>query len=312
MADQITVLSVIDSIDNNMVARTMDKIHSFQQVVQQAVKPGHDYGIIPGTKKPSLLKPGAEKIVMMMGLSSRYEIMDKVEDYDKGFFSYNVRCTLSRNGFDICEGVGNCNSRESKYVNADPYSIANTILKMGKKRAYVDAALSVASLSDIFTQDIDDPEDLQINGNGVSHRDNQGKALFDQQITFGKHKGRTIGELLQNEHGYIEWLATSDNQKWAPIAKQALEEERNPKRQSQQADSQAGAETGGKDTAGGSAATSIYPPAVLKMAEAAGMTEKDLTDFIQEKYEKPFSKLSGPEKSEVTKHLHELGQAAGQ
>ena len=307
---EITALSVIDSIDNNMVARTMDKIHNFQQVIQQAVKPGHDYGIIPGTDKPSLLKPGAEKIVMMMGLSSRYEIMDKVEDYDKGFFSYNVRCTLSRNGYDICEGVGNCNSRESKYDKADPYSIANTILKMGKKRAYVDAALSVASLSDIFTQDIDDDdmEELRIKGKGASARDNQGKALFDQQITFGKHKGRSIGDLLQNEHGYIEWLATSDNQKWAPIAKQALEEERNPKIQNQQTDAPANAEPGNKDAGEAVAVISTYPPAVLKMAEAAGMTEKDLTDFIQGKYEKAYGKLTATEKSDVTKHLHDLKQ----
>src|SRR5450756_2286946 len=129
MAEQITALSVIDSIDANLVNRTMEKIHSFQTIIQQAVKPGHDIGIIPGTNKPSLLKPGAEKIVMMMGLSSRYEIMDKVEDYEKGFFAYNVRCTLSRQGLDICEGVGHCNSRETKYVKSDPYSITNTILK---------------------------------------------------------------------------------------------------------------------------------------------------------------------------------------
>lgn len=303
MAEQITALSVIDSIDNNMVARTMDKIHNFQQVIKQAVKPGHDYGIIPGTDKPTLFKPGAEKIVMMMGLSSRYEIMDKVEDYDKGFFSYNIRCTLSRQGYDICEGVGNCNSRENKYVKADPYTIANTILKMAKKRAYVDAALSVASLSDIFTQDMDDLDELRIPSNGPSHRDNQGKALFNQAITFGKHKGRSIGDLLQNEHGYIEWLANSDNQKWAPIAKQALEEERNPKIQSQQTDAPADAEPEGTP------ATSVYPPAVLKMAADAGISEENLDTFIQSKYEKPYSKLTTSEKSEITKHLHDLRES---
>lgn len=229
MAEQVTALTVIDSIDTNVVARTMSKIHSFQQVIQQAVKPGHDIGIIPGTDKPTLLKPGAEKIVMMMGLSSRFEIMDKVEDYEKGFFSYNIRCTLSRMGYDICEGVGNCNSRESKYAKADPYSIANTILKMAKKRAYVDAALSVASLSDVFTQDIEDMPDMRIAPNGPSHRDNQGKGALDIVLTFGKHKGRTMGELLQNERQYVEWLATSDNQKWAPIAKAAIAEAARPK-----------------------------------------------------------------------------------
>jgi len=224
MAEQVTALTVIDSIDTNVVARTMSKIHAFQQVIQQAVKPGHDIGIIPGTDKPTLLKPGAEKIVMMMGLSSRFEIMDKVEDYDKGFFSYNIRCTLSRMGYDICEGVGNCNSRESKYVKADPYSIANTILKMAKKRAYVDAALSVASLSDVFTQDVEDLPDMKIQPSGPSHRDNQGKSALEIVVTFGKHKGRTMGDLIQNERQYVEWLAGSDNQKWAPIARQALTE----------------------------------------------------------------------------------------
>jgi hypothetical protein len=293
VSEQITALSVIDSIDTNIVARTMDKIHAFQEVIQQAVKPGHDIGIIPGTNKPTLLKPGAEKIVMMMGLSSRYEIMDKVEDYEKGFFSYNIRCTLSRNGYDICEGVGNCNSRESKYVKADPYSIANTILKMAKKRAYVDAALSVASLSDIFTQDLEDMEGLEIQSTGPSHRDNQGKPLLEQVLTFGKHKGRTFADLLENERGYLEWLAKSDNQKWSPIAQQVLEES---------SKAPADPDTGEVLEAGD------IPPAVLKMADKAGMSMSDLLGFVDGKFGKPWAELSGNEKSEVTKHLHELGQ----
>jgi hypothetical protein len=293
LSEQITALSVIDSIDTNLVARTMDKIHAFQQVIQQAVKPGHDIGIIPGTDKPTLLKPGAEKIVMMMGLSSRYEIMDKVEDYDKGFFSYNVKCVLSRNEYDICEGVGNCNSRESKYVKADPYSIANTILKMAKKRAYVDAALSVASLSDIFTQDIEDMPDMHIKSNGASHRDNQGKSPKEQVLTFGKHKGRTLGSLLEDERGYLEWLV-GNNERWGPIAKQVLEEG---------AKVPADPETGEVEDAGD------IPPAVIKMAERAGMKNGDLVAFIQAEYDKPWAELTGDEKSGVTKHLHELGQA---
>ena len=294
----ITALSVIDAIDTNMVARTMDKIHSFQNIIQQAVKPGHDIGVIPGTNKPTLLKPGAEKIIMMMGLSSRFEIMDKVEDYEKGFFAYNIRCTLSRNGFDICEGVGNCNSRESKYVKSDPYSIANTILKMAKKRAYVDAALSVASLSDIFTQDLEDMADMQITPSGPSHRDNQGKSLLNQQITFGKYKGRTFSDLLENERQYLEWLAGSDNQKWSPIAQQVLDEEGKPSPDPADPGTDEGTESGD------------IPPAILKIANNAGMTAEDLLSFIDGKFGKPWANLSGNEKSEITKHLYELGQSA--
>lgn len=202
--------SIIDSIDVNIVERTIQKIHDFQTIVQQALKPGHDYGIIPGCDKPSLLKPGAEKINMMMGVTAEYEIMEKTEDYEKGFFAYNVKCRLSRNGYTITEGVGNCNSRERKYINQDACSIANTILKMAKKRAYIDATLTVASLSDIFTQDIDDP-DMRITGKDYSNEDNKGKSAEEQVITFGRHKGKTLGEIFREDRGYFDWLLENNN-----------------------------------------------------------------------------------------------------
>lgn len=50
--------------------------------------------------------------------------------------------------------------------------------------------------------------------------------LLEQQITFGKHKGRTFADLLENEREYLEWLAyKSDNERWAPVAKEVLETE---------------------------------------------------------------------------------------
>jgi Protein of unknown function (DUF1018). len=101
---------------------------------------------------------------MLLGLSSEYELIQQVEDYEKGFFAYTVRCVLSRNGLKITEGVGHANTRERRYTVVkdkskeprDPFSLANTVLKMAKKRALVDATLTVASLSDIFTQDLED------------------------------------------------------------------------------------------------------------------------------------------------------------
>ena len=39
------------------------------------------------------------------------------------------------------------------------------------------------------------------------------------------------------------------------------------------------------------------------------MNNDDLLDFIQGQHSKPWADLSGTEKSEITKHLHELGQA---
>lgn len=43
--------------------------------------------------------------------------------------------------------------------NDDPYTSVNTLLKMAKKRALVDAAVSLARVSDLFTQDLDDDAD---------------------------------------------------------------------------------------------------------------------------------------------------------
>jgi hypothetical protein len=220
-----TALSVIDSIDTNLVDRTLKKIEQFQEVVQKMLKQGHDYGIIPGCQKPSLLKPGAEKINMLMGIASDYDIMDKTEDYDKGFFAYNVRCILLRGGVLVCTGVGNCNSREKKYVTQDPYSIANTILKMAKKRAYVDATLSLASLSDIFTQDL---EDMDLPVNEASNEANKGKSPGDTVITFGKHKGTTVADLYKNDNGYFKWLmgekdGKNNSDKMKPICEAYLQ-----------------------------------------------------------------------------------------
>lgn len=47
-------------------------------------------------------------------------------------------------------------------VRTEPADIANTVLKMAKKRALIDAVLTTTAASDIFTQDIEDlPDELK-------------------------------------------------------------------------------------------------------------------------------------------------------
>ncbi|WP_174520718.1 hypothetical protein [Alicyclobacillus shizuokensis] len=197
----INSLSLIENMDVSRVAETMNKIAQFQTVVQKTLKAKHDYGVIPGTEKPTLLKPGAEKILMLMGLSSSYEVVDKVQDYDGGFFAFTVRCLLSRNGLLITEGVGHANTREKRYTShkegkspPDPYTLANTVLKMAKKRALVDAALTVASLSDIFTQDLEDI-DMDAGGGRTKHSNHSsgGRPATDKQLNFISRKAKAKG-----------------------------------------------------------------------------------------------------------------------
>jgi peroxiredoxin family protein len=50
---------------------------------------------------------------------------------------------------------------KKKQVRTNPADVANTILKMAKKRAQVDAVITCTAASDIFTQDIEDlPEEV--------------------------------------------------------------------------------------------------------------------------------------------------------
>lgn len=114
-----------------------------------------DFGVIPGTKSPSLLKPGAEKIVWNYGLETRYQLEKAVEDEENGYFFYRFKCELWKNGIHITDGYGSSNTREKKNGSASGFDVANTALKIAKKRALVDAAILVGQLSGMFTQDIE-------------------------------------------------------------------------------------------------------------------------------------------------------------
>jgi hypothetical protein len=186
-------LAIIDTVEISQVQATMNKITQFQQVIQKTLHQGHDFGIIPGTDKPTLLKPGAEKILMMMGLRSEFEIVDSTRDFEKGFFQYQVRCRLLKGDMVITEGLGACNTRERKYLKMDPYTMDNTVLKMAKKRALVDAALLVASLSDVFTQDL---EDMDLAGEKVT---GQKRYATDQDGTISKAQAKRMFALAKGD-----------------------------------------------------------------------------------------------------------------
>jgi hypothetical protein len=128
--------------------------------VAEHMREGEDYGIVPGGSKPTLFKPGAEKLNAVFGFSPMLDVSHRIEDWDNGFVAYEVKVTLvnKRTGGVEAEGVGSCNSRERRYKNHDAANIANTILKLAKKRALIDATLSATRASGMFTQDLEDME----------------------------------------------------------------------------------------------------------------------------------------------------------
>lgn len=121
-----------------------------------------DFGVIPNTKQPSLLKAGAEKIACAYGLLQHYTIETKIEqpDPEHPLFFYMVKCELVKiapNGkeYIFTTGYGSANTNEKRNGRSGPYDSANSCVKMAQKRALVAAALSISGLSSMFTQDME-------------------------------------------------------------------------------------------------------------------------------------------------------------
>lgn len=246
-------------IDLKAVDIGLRKIKQFQSLVRSLTVEGSDYGVIPGTNKPTLLKPGAEKVAKLMNLADSYEVMSKTEDYEKPLFAYTIRCRLTNIKTErlISQGLGQCNSMESKYRfrwvfgsdvpeginkdtlksltrwskktnkdykvyridNDDIFSQINTILKMAKKRALVDAVLSAGRLSEIFTQDMEESATTRKpeTSKGENKDGQQPKTAppaparpqgdMSEVLQFGKYKGNSLEQIWQKNPGYLTWLS---------------------------------------------------------------------------------------------------------
>jgi hypothetical protein len=87
-----------------------------------------DYGVIPGTKKPSLYKPGAEKLARLFQLGTRIVSRDKTVDPGNSFFmfSYTIEVYHPDTGAILAQCEGSANSQEKKYKNVAPADVLNT------------------------------------------------------------------------------------------------------------------------------------------------------------------------------------------
>lgn len=187
------------------------QVQLIQRVMQSVMQNNQHYGTVPGCgNKPTLLKPGAEKLALTFKLRP---VMENERDIvitelQNGHRDYNVYChILNSQGVELATGIGSCSTMESKYryrnavdyeitgekiptdakerkaeyrkaghgmkqvdgqwhwvkytstektENPDIADVYNTVLKMAKKRAFIDGILSATGASDIFTQDIED------------------------------------------------------------------------------------------------------------------------------------------------------------
>lgn len=191
-------------------------VNLMQDVMLEVMKDGTHYGTIPGTRSKSLYKAGAEKLMATFRLAAKPEVEDLS---DGGEIAYRVTVNLlSANGTFVGAGIGECSSAEDKYswraavcdeewdetpenrrrikyakwqgrvekkkqVRTNPADVANTILKMAKKRALVDAVITATAASDIFTQDIEDlPEEVAAEIAGAAMRHSPATAAAQQTV----------------------------------------------------------------------------------------------------------------------------------
>jgi len=172
------------------------RVNLIQQVMKGVMKNGIHYGSIPGTgQTKTLLKPGAETLAVAFQLAVN-PVVEDLSTADNVHYRVTCRANSQVSGDFLGSGIGEASSDEEKYrwrrvvcdaefdeapedrrrevwkrgqpnyqikqVRTVPADVANTILKMAKKRAQVDMTLTVTGASDIFAQDIEDlPEFLR-------------------------------------------------------------------------------------------------------------------------------------------------------
>ncbi len=177
---------LITQLQNNQVVGRSEALKSFKDFIKNDFVDGVDFGQIPGTDKPTLLKPGYEKIQFYLGLTPMFKLInrtylpnqekiDKVynqqtKKYDtvktvRNYYAWEWACELYHDGIKVAEGVGCANTEERKYVSQyakseTPDSLANTVMKIAKKRAQADAILNVGGISDMYTVDLEDNEGI--------------------------------------------------------------------------------------------------------------------------------------------------------
>lgn len=173
------------------------QVQAIQQVMEAVMKPDVHYGKIPGTQKNTLYKAGSEKILSTF----RIAVDPVVEDLSTAdCYRYRVIARgVLPTGEIVGSGVGEASTDEEKYkwrgavcdkefdatpedrkrikyskpsnwnkdgeikqVRTNPADLANTVLKMAKKRAQIDLTLTATGASDVFEQDLEDmPEELR-------------------------------------------------------------------------------------------------------------------------------------------------------
>ena len=100
------------------IENAVERYNMLIEFTRRVMKEDTDFGKIPGAgTKPTLLKPGAEKLNNLFSHYPTFTLLDKILDFDTGRFYFQYQCDLFRveDGRKVGSGNGSCNSLEVKY-----------------------------------------------------------------------------------------------------------------------------------------------------------------------------------------------------
>ncbi len=166
MTEETTAVQTVQRQESSLSIRQIsDRVNLVHQVLEKIMLKGTHFGTVPGCgSKMVLLKPGADVLAMTFRLVPQFKV--ERTDMPDGHREYDVTCSMF--GYDgalLGQGVGSASTMEKKYryrkddrgqkcENEDIADVYNTVLKIAKKRAQIDATLTVTGAADLFVQDM--------------------------------------------------------------------------------------------------------------------------------------------------------------
>lgn len=212
---ELAPTTALVALKPSSIPELVETVNAVDEAKKAIMLEKRDFMTIPGCKQPSLLKPGAEKLLKLFNLGCRFFPIEEIQDHDreyeyqkivwanrqkttkpesaKGWYFYKYRAEL----FDIASGTVVGDGYATCSSNERPDQPANTIIKMAQKSAMIAAVLITCNASGLFTQDVEDlrPSDNQQSPQRGSQReykpseptpDGNPRYASEKQVKFAK------------------------------------------------------------------------------------------------------------------------------
>jgi hypothetical protein len=236
MSHEIEVrdLPVVQNMERPMTAQEVtNQSLVVHQILTSVMQENVHYGVVPGTEKPTLLQPGAEKICTTFRLAPKYEVEDLSEPHNN-LFRFRVKCSLYtiKDSYFVGSAVGSATSLEEKHqweravcqehwdttdptrrrvkykrannaegfekiiqVQRNAADLENTVLKIAAKRAFISATRGATAASDLLDVDMEEEVNQTLHAEQEPPKAKlKAKPSPAPKLPFGRSKGKAIDD----------------------------------------------------------------------------------------------------------------------